>query len=175
MKKPLALLLTLIFCLGALIACDTPEESSSSSSEEPLEIVYYDEIREFSLKDDAPEFKLCKNYNELIAMLKAPLENFDEDIFEDNYILMLNNAVYSGVSGYLGFTNLSFEENKLTIEWHLQAVDGRDYTAEEHHMNVLIVVPKTDVSGLPESVVVSTKIHMISNESEIVKAFHTNL
>ncbi len=174
MKRLAVLLLAMLLCF-VLIACDNGEESSSSSSEEPLEIVYYDEIREFSLKEDAPEFKLCKNYNELIAMLKAPLENFDEDIFEDNYILMLNNAVYSGASGYLGFANLSFEENKLTIEWHLQAVDGRDYTAEEHHMNVLIVVPKTDVSGLPERVVVSTKIHMISNESEIVKAFHTSL
>ncbi len=188
MKKLLALLLILVLCLGALVACDTPEESSSSSSsEEPLEIAYYDEIREFSLKDDAPEFKLCKSYNELLAVLEAPLQNFDGNLFDDNYILMLRGVSFSGASGYVGFTNVisssgspqilgqgGFEllEGTAAIEWHLQNINACDYPDVISYTDALIVIPKENISPYCSNIIVFNKYIGVDDESEITKQFH---
>ena len=56
MKKLLALLLAMILCLGVLVACDTPEESSS---EEPYECLGEFEHKVYSHYsiEDFPEFK----------------------------------------------------------------------------------------------------------------------
>ena len=188
MKKLLALLLAMLLCLGVLVACDTPEEpSSSSSSEEHLEIVYYDEIREFSLKEDAPEFKLCKSYNELLAVLEAPLQNFDGNLFDDNYILMLRGVSFSGASGYVGFTNVisssgspqilgqgSFEllEGTAAIEWHLQNINACDYPDVISYTDALIVIPKENISPYCSNIIVFNKYIGVDDESEITKPFH---
>ena len=207
MKKLLALLLALLLCFATLVACYTPEESSSSSSseeqststegptleesisssKEPAEIVYYDEIEEFTLKDDAPEFKLCKSYNDLLAVLEAPLQNFDGNLFEDNYILMLRGVSFSGASGYVGFTNVisssgspqilgqgSFEllEGTAAIEWHLQNINGCDYPAVISYTDALIVIPKENISPYCSNIIVFNKCIGVDDESEITKQFH---
>ena len=173
MKKLLAILLTLVLCLGVFVSCDNSNEISSSEIETteqvstlPKEshndcVTYYDEIKNFNLKSDAPNSALYKSYDELLNVLETPLETFDESIFDENYVLMIKGISYSGVSGYKGFANVTCEyyfqdteNNRITtgdrivIEWHTQFVKDMQYHAIEQFTNALVIVPKDQIDEI---------------------------
>lgn len=93
MKKLLTLLLTLILCLGVLVACDTPEESSS---EEPYECLGEFEHKVYSHYsiEDFPEFKgydhcydIATTYEEF-ANIVEDTKDVSEDDFEEYFIFV---------------------------------------------------------------------------------------
>ena len=131
MKKLLSLLLAMLLCLGALVACDTPEESSSSSSSEGLPeesssesfgnktIEYYFHKGFFERVDSVPETKIeivnsLDEYSRLTEGLSFKEEgsygSLKEGLFDTHYLLKI--TTHSSKRGeILGYRDALVSEN----------------------------------------------------------------
>ena len=164
MKKLLSLLLAMILCLGVLVACDTPEESSSSSlSEESnssganlrddsIEVVAYYELDHFDLKNDAPTFAIYKTYDELTHVLDISLDETVQSKFDNCYALLLHDIAmaFSYFSSW-SCTNMIFgidydggteRESKVFLQIEVELEE--EGTDDEKILNHLIFIPKSE-------------------------------
>ncbi len=139
MKKILALLLAMLLCLGVLVACDTPEEPSSSSSEKPAEessslneprkdtVEYYFHKGFFEIVDAMIETKIefvhsledYSNFTEGLSLKdEGSYGSFNEGIFETHYLLKVTmcSATRGEILGYRDFSVSENGELSLTLD-----------------------------------------------------------
>ena len=197
MKKILSILLALILCLGVFVSCGDEETSSSESelsnksefsseslflsesqmssetqkeSYSPIYVeTYYDEIENFVLKSNAPESGIYDTYDKLLNVLDAPVENFDEEVFCEHYILMVKNVKCSSITSKLGFqyVNCKLDSRKVEITLEMKIDNNRVDDVEspefEIFMDALVVIPKKvlEKSFLGENNVVVHVIYTI--------------
>ena len=175
MKKLLSLLLAMILCLGVLVACDTSEESSSSSSEESststegpiledlsssgenlrkdsVEVVAYYALDNFDLKNDAPNFAIYKNNEELTYALDISLNETAQSNFDNCYVLLLRDIpiAFSYFNSWK-CTNMIFgidydggteRESKVFLQIEVELEE--EGTDDEKTLNHLIFIPKSE-------------------------------
>ena len=118
MKKLLTLLLALVLCLGAFVACDTPEESSASTRPSGDETVnfYYHKYKKTTDNFSKNTIKIAENYSEYLefASTHSIAAEIPEDHFEDVYIL-LARTTFSDDLTFMGYYNLGEDENGYWI------------------------------------------------------------
>ena len=130
MKKLLSLLLAMLLCLGALIACDNGEESSNSSSEEPplsndsLVIenttstyvrYYYHETRRETVSEATPSVVLIedyKDYTDFLERVGAKYTSIEEEYLENYYLFKIKRTY---VDNDMGYRNFKIEGGKASI------------------------------------------------------------
>ena len=112
MKNLLTLLLTLILCLGVLIACDAPEESSSSSSSDVLEPSSAKELDFYN--GYTPSREESKTYYNFLYDRGALGYLRESNIFEGNFNSQLDLPEWYIVDTYEEYKTIIFDDGALS-------------------------------------------------------------